>query len=321
MVNLNVERIRNINELDMSYSCRVYVTIKWKDARLSYNNLFDGYTTLDKEEVNQIWKPSLMLENSLELSSITKNEDLLIQILKQNKGTYKNVKELYEGITYNGKMNDIILTAKFDNKFGCSYQLHDYPFDSQICTIDISSPSNIINDVMLVTGSITYSGLSKTLPQFEFNIGTITSKKNGTLIQGSIHLKRIPFYHILCTYLPTFCILMMAIATLYIDESHFEATIMVALTAMLVLYTLFQSISTNMPTTAYVKFLDVWLIFCLIMPFIVFIIEVTWELVKGNEKIKTKKDKCKISCQIGIPLFCGLFSTIYVFLGFWKFYI
>ena len=62
------------------------------------------------------------------------------------------------------------------------------------------------------------------MPQFELKIGKIVSNVNGTLIQGSIQLKRIPFYHILCTYLPTVCILLMTIATLYVDESHFEST-------------------------------------------------------------------------------------------------
>ena len=328
-VDLNIERIENINELDYSFTCRVIVTIKWIDGRLSYNNLFNGYTTIGKEEFEQIWKPSLILKNSLEHASITKNDAVIIQILKQNEGILKSKKELREGMTYDGKTNDIVLTAVFDTDFGCSYQLHDYPFDSQVCTIDVSSPSDISNDIVLVPGIITYSGLSNTLPQFKFNIGAITSNENGTLIQGTIQLKRIPFYHILCTYLPTVCILLMAMATLYVDESHFESTIMVSLTAMLVLYTLFQSISNTMPPTAYVKFLDVWLIFCLIMPFLIFIIEVTWELIKENEKNEVKKmypltkpmkDKCKLICQIGIPVLCGLFSISYVLSGIFKHY-
>ena len=45
---------------------------------------------------------------------------------------------------------------------------------------------------------------------------------------------------------------------------------MVALTAMLVMYTLFQSVALTLPTTAYLKLLDYWLIFGLIMPFFVF---------------------------------------------------
>ena len=48
--------------------------------------------------------------------------------------------------------------------------------------------------------------------------------------------------------------------TLFIDASHFEATIMVALTSMLVMYTLYQSISATLPQTAYLKMIDYWLL-------------------------------------------------------------
>ena len=44
------------------------------------------------------------------------------------------------------------------------------------------------------------------------------------------------------TFVPSCCLIMMAEMTLFIDVSHFEATIMVALTSMLVKYTLYQSI-------------------------------------------------------------------------------
>ena len=77
------------------------------------------------------------------------------------------------------------------------------------------------------------------------------------MIQGIVNFQRIPNYQIFCTYLPTTCILFMAVLTMFIDESHFEATIMVALTAMLVLYTLFQSISEVMPTTSYLKLIGI----------------------------------------------------------------
>ena len=322
-MDLNIERIENINELDYSFTSRIILTIKWKDTRLSYNNLFDGYTIIDKEEFDKIWKPSLILQNSLEQATIANNENFLIQIIKQNEGTLKSEKELYEGMTYDGKENDIILTAAFETDFGCSYQLHDYPFDSQICTIDVMSPSHIVNDIMLIPGTMTYSGMSNILPQFKLNMGRITSNENGTLIQGSIQLKRIPFYHVLCTYLPSSFILMLAIATLYFAESHFATTIKISLTVMLVLYTLFQSISSNMPPTAYLKLLDIWLIFCLVITFLICVFQITWELIKENEANEVKpmypvtksiKYKCKITCQIGIPVLSGLFAMIYVLL-------
>ena len=55
-----------------------------------------------------------------------------------------------------------------------------------------------------------------------------------------IKLRRKLSYHIFNTYVPSFCLAMIAGFTLFIDVSHFEATIMVALTSMLVIYTLHQ---------------------------------------------------------------------------------
>ena len=72
-----------------------------------------------------------------------------------------------------------------------------------------------------------------------------------------------------------------------IDKSHFEATIMVALTAMLVMYTLFQGIAASMPSTSYMKLLDYWLFFGLVMPFGVFIVLVIWELIDQDSDKKT----------------------------------
>ena len=71
--------------------------------------------------------------------------------------------------------------------------------------------------------------------------------------------------------------------TLFIDQSHFEATIMVNLTAMVVLYTLYQSISETVPKTAYLKLLDYWVIYAMIIICIVFVIEVLWELMDQNQ--------------------------------------
>ena len=59
---------------------------------------------------------------------------------------------------------------------------------------------------------------------------------------------------------------------------------MVALTAMLVMYTLFQSVALTLPTTAYLKLLDYWLIFGLIMPFFVFSTLIYNELLTQRKK-------------------------------------
>ena len=318
-VNLSIIFINRINELHMQFSSRVMIRIKWRDPRLHFHDLFEGSTILDEKEVNSIWKPPLFLSNSLELLSLVENKFLQVQVLRQNKGKLKSEKELHEGMIYDGNENDLMMTAKFETEFTCSYQLHSYPFDSQICFIELTAP--IHKDINLVPGKIEFNGNRETTPQFQIHIGTLKQEMNGSRIQGLIHLKRIPTYHILSTYLPTCCILLMAIITLYIDESHFDSTIMVTLTSMLVMYTLFQSISDSMPPTAYLKLLDVWFIFGLIMPFIIFIVEVAWELLQQKENndvihlylaSNSIKTKCKIISQIGIPALFLAFATVYI---------
>ena len=67
---------------------------------------------------------------------------------------------------------------------------------------------------------------------------------------------------------------------LFVDyEEHFDAAIMVHLTTMLVMYTLYASISDNVPNTAYLKSIDIWLLHGLILPFITFVIVVLAKLL------------------------------------------
>ena len=75
--------------------------------------------------------------------------------------------------------------------------------------------------------------------------------------------------HIFSTYIPTICLMTIAGLTLFIDKSHFKITISVALTTMLVIYTLHRSISSNLPKTSYLKMIDIWLFSGLILPFII----------------------------------------------------
>ena len=104
------------------------------------------------------------------------------------------------------------------------------------------------------------------------------------IMQVEITLCRKLSYHIVEIYIPTFALIMIAGYTLVIDFSHFEVTIMIALTSMLVLYTLYQSISQHLPHTSYMKMIDIWLLGGLIFPFIIITILVIMDLLVTNEK-------------------------------------
>ena len=87
-------------------------------------------------------------------------------------------------------------------------------------------------------------------------------------IQMTLVLKRRILNAILTVYLPTLLVLTIVYATNFFQPFFFEAIVTVNLTSLLVLTTLFISVSSSLPQTAYVKMVDVWLIFAQVLPWI-----------------------------------------------------
>ena len=85
-----------------------------------------------------------------------------------------------------------------------------------------------------------------------------------------LSLQRRYHHHLFTTFIPTFGLMIMCQSTLYLRADHFKTKSGVTLTTMLVMYTCYQSVSITLPPTAFIKMIDIWLIFGLVMPFSVF---------------------------------------------------
>ena len=142
-------------------------------------------------------------------------------------------------------------------------------------------PPTIKQHITLIPGGVKYLG-NDLLVQFEVTNITMISKRSDYIVV-EITLRRMISYHIVSTFSPTLLLLLIGIITLFLDESHFEATIMLAITAMLVMYTLYESASSGLPKTAYLKMIDIWLIFGLVVPFIVFLVEMAVEIMRNDD--------------------------------------
>jgi len=159
---------------------------------------------------------------------------------------------------------------------------------------------------MLVNEALTFEG-PKELSQFNVMEYTMLARDSNTRIEVSFTLRRIFTSQLLNTYIPTFGLLLIAIVTLQFENSKMELALGLTLTIMLVMYTMYQSISVAVTSTAYLKLLDYWLFFCLVMPFVIFMIEIYWLLekhqqqnlsadsqgwIEDEEKIKRNKNIC-----------------------------
>ncbi len=116
-----------------------------------------------------------------------------------------------------------------------------------------------------------------------------SAENNSSEVTVGLKLKRIFSYHLTNTYMPTITLLIIAEITLHFDDTKTELAIGLSLTIMLVMYTMYQSISGSLIKTAYLKMIDYWLLFCLLMPFAIFMIEIYWLLQKNKKLNATLK--------------------------------
>ena len=130
------------------------------------------------------------------------------------------------------------------------------------------------------------------------------------IMRVEITLCRKLSYHIVNIYIPTFVLILIAGFTLFIDFSHFEVTIMIALTSMLVLYTLYQSISLHLPHTSYMKMIDIWLFGGLIFPFIIITILIIMDSLIMKEKNQVIDLKNEGRIRLNSKLFITLMQII-----------
>lgn len=142
-----------------------------------------------------------------------------------------------------------------------------------------------------------------------------------------IRMDNLSGFHISSTYVPTFLMVVISYSTLYFDLNDFNDRIMVSLTALLVLATLFTQISEITPKTSYLKLLDVWFVVTIFISFSIIIILVVINHLNMQEArervapIKMKRflypvpersRKVNAFCQVAIPSILIALIIVYI---------
>ena len=124
---------------------------------------------------------------------------------------------------------------------------------------------------------------------------TLTKEENRNMVSMAIKLKRKVVTELVTTYFPTVLLLLITFTTIFFDKDLFGDVIAVNLTIMLVMTTIFTSKIEELPPTSDMKMIDIWLICCLVIPFLEVILRTTIEclncccdICKGNGAIQIK---------------------------------
>ena len=122
-----------------------------------------------------------------------------------------------------------------------------------------------------------------------FTITNLTLNKEDNMVSMAIKLERKVVTELLTTYLPTILLLLITFTTIFFDKDLFGDTIAVNLTIMLVMTTIFTSKIEELPPTSDMKMIDIWLISCLVIPFLEVILRTTIECLSCSCDICEEK--------------------------------
>ena len=304
ILSVDIQNILDIQEVQKILSLKLNLEESWKDARLQYYNLKEDeeLNTLMFSEKQQIWVPRILFSNTREDFTSKNDKQAFAKVIRSKNGSLLSLEKNEDILEYKGAENEVKINRIYEVDFICDYNMRFYPFDIQVCTLDLIIDGNTAKFIDLLPGKLVYSG-GTDLAQYyvmSYDIYSMDIKgKSG--VQVSITLGRRLLGTILTVYVPTVLLNIIGHSTNYFKDFFFEAVVTINLTCMLVLVTLFISVSDSLPKTSYIKMVDFWLVFNLILPFVEVLLHTYMESLNEDDITKLKKDP--ETEQVYLPLF------------------
>ena len=286
VISMDIFNILAIQEVNNMISLKFDLQATWFDSRLTFYNLkIDSeMNTLIYAESQMIWVPTILFFNTKNHRTSNNDQQTLITIERNKNGSLIGPTVNEDIMVYEGASNQIKMSRVYEVDFICLYDMMFYPFDIQYCTVDLVMAGSAGRFLNLLPGNLLYTG-EKDLSQYyvlDYSI-VITEVKNKAGVRVTVSLGRKLLGNILTVYVPTILLNIIGHSTNYFKSFFFEAVVTVNLTCMLVLVTMFISVSSSLPKTSYIKMVDYWLIFTLMLPFVEVLLHTYMESLNDDE--------------------------------------
>ena len=169
------------------------------------------------------------------------------------------------------------MTISYQGEFVCKFdKIYLYPFDSHTCRVQMYV-SGTANDLTLLVSEGFMDNGPSSIGQYDVKGWTlrpqIMMNHNTSMLAMTVELERNLFNIFMVTFLPT--ILMNII-------NSFELVITVNIICMMVLASVYISVSSSLPLTATMKNIEIWLLFNLAYPVFVIIINILLQVTNMN---------------------------------------
>ena len=275
-VSIILMKIVSMEEVHHSIDFQFGILLQWKDVRLTYFNLKQksSLNALSDQDIDALWLPRVIYSNTDQKETTKVGEtwgwSTSVSVTREGNFTRSGMLQVDEEEEFRGDENMLTMRQVYTHKFQCQYYLQRYPFDTQVCTISMVMGDLDLETVRLLPGTL---WMQENVDMTLFVIASWSLEHSNLTqpdkqIRMKIVLKRKIMNELMTTYLPSILLIMITYATTFFKPFFFEAALSVNLTTMLVMTTIFIGVMQMLPSTAYVKMIDVWLIFGQLVPFV-----------------------------------------------------
>ena len=271
----NVVNIDSVDTVDMIITLTMEISIMWNDKRLKFTNpSIKKGSIIPSEVADQLWTPfrNLVHENAI-LGEIIYDTHSNLKLMSHFPEV-PDASNAIENRLFNGSRNSLEITQMMKIKYNCIFDVKKFPFDTENCSVimKVNQRNEIQGRKVTISfvdeGYVLYNGSSNV---GQFLIGKMSSEVKNT-IDTTRYIVTIPFNRLftnqlLTTFVPTLILWLFGYSTLFIDIDYPTDRFMGAGTALLVLTTLLNAVTHDLPKTSYMKYVDVWFLWHLISTF------------------------------------------------------
>lgn len=270
---LAIDSFDSINEVDMDFTVSIMLHLSWVDARfVTWTSVNDEILEFDSKRLDNIWTPDLFFPNE--------KSAFIHKVFMPNK-----MLRVYSG-------GNVSYTVRLSLTLSCPMDLRNYPFDKQVCRIEMESFSynedNIIlewvgsenhQDLANVTGRREAAVPVEISDNIEMNQFRVVEKRtlktlnerrgagNHSLLQAEFHLVRDIGYYLVQMYIPSMLIVMLSWISFWLNVNAVPGRISLGVLTVLTMTQQSSTVNATLPRVSYTKAIDIWMSMCLVFVF------------------------------------------------------
>ena len=272
-----VLNVVEINEDESFIDIFFKLHLQWFDKSLTFKFLkySDNENTLEEELVDEIWKPEIIFKLIKKDTRNDADQTFISRITPPTLNTKDEITEIYQG--QNNNLNLVKLNRMI---FVCLFDTTNYPFGFQNCNIYFYLPgvSRSLTDLKPRIINEGPAAFGQYLLQ-KWTIHSDVDRAMGKRVVVRLVLSRKFLSIFMVTYLPTILMNMINQATNYIKgDDKFSLIYTINITCMMVLASIYLSVSASLPTTSDMKPVEVWLLFNLAFPLLVMLTNIALQV-------------------------------------------